>query len=218
MQEVLGSNKAGGQVLPKVGVPISFLLVLFDRDLTDYRSTKFNRECQAADWKARHKQICGKAVESMDEFLDIMKSQIHSARAAVPELPFQSQFEPPRNGFRRTPQLVYHIAQIDAKPAIEFVVQTKPGHYIELEFMCEPVSVLFRAVRKVAFEEGKREAIAKMCHYVVWFLRATLEDLKHGWDLNYAVDQMEKEFDFSDLRGALKEMQDLHVADEFGRP
>lgn len=149
----------------------------------------------------------------MDEFLNVM---LPPASSALPSS--QSQFGPPHPGFTRTPQLAYHIIQIDARPDIAFVVHTKPSQKIELELLCPQVLELFRKVRAVAFEEGRREAVAKVCHYVVWFLRVSLEDVRYGWDLNYAVDVMEEEFGVGDLRRAMKEMQELQVADEFHRP
>lgn len=47
-----------------------------------------------------------------------------------------------------------------------------------------------------------------------------MEDVRYGWDLNYAGDVMEEEFGFGvgGLRRALKELQEMQDADEFHRP
>lgn len=104
------------------------------------------------------------------------------------------------------------------RPRVDFVVHTTPDETLDFQTVQQPVRTLFRAARKVAFETGDREATAKICHFLIWFLRAKLADVQNRWDLNYTVDQMEKEFAFPDLRLAMKELEELRSADDFRRP
>lgn len=177
------------------------------------RSSSFRRPCQVADWKARHKHICGRSISSVEEAMQMSQPRSIVSNTNV------SQFGPARNGFKRTPHLVSHMHHLDMDPAVDFYPYVDPvggarGLCVRHPF----VQKLFRAARERAMVDGSKEAVAELCHYIVWHSRARLEDLRMGFDLNRTVDEMEKEFEHPNLRLALKEMQDRMWADELKRP
>lgn len=171
------------------------------------------RPCQVSDWKARHKFICGKSITSVEEAMRMSrpKSLISASN--------DGQFGPPRNGFKRTPQLIKHIRELDQRPYVDFIVRVNAnGVTRDVQNNYPAIRELFRAARQAAMVDGNREAMAEMCHYLIWYLRAKMADFQDCWDLNCVVDQMEKEFEYPDLRQAMREMQDRQWADRLKRP
>lgn len=130
-----------------------------------------------------------------------------------------SQFGPAKNGFKRTPQLINHMRYLDLYPDTDFFAYVDPaGGPRSLTIRHPLVRKVFRAARERAMVDGSKEAAAEMCHYLIWYYRAMLTDVQYGWDLNRAVDEMEKEFEYPNLRLAFKRLQDQQWADEFKRP
>ncbi len=169
--------------------------------------------CQVADWKARHKHICGRSISSVQEAIQMSQPRSIVSDANV------SQFGPARNGFKRTPQLISHMRQLDMDPDVDFFPYVDPvggprAFYVDFPAVRE----LFLAARERAMVDGSKEAAAELCHYIIWQSRARLEDVLMGFDHNRTVNEMEKEFDHPNLRLAFKELQDRQWADELKRP
>lgn len=171
------------------------------------------RPCQHSDWKARHRLICGKSIPSIDAAIQMSRPK------SVVSGPNDSQFGPPTNGFKRTPQLISHIRELDQRPYVDFIVQVRrKGDTEDVQIQYPPIWELIRAARQAAMVDGNREATAKLCHFLIWYLRAKMMDVQDAWDLNCAVDRMEKEFEYPNLRHVMKEMQDKQWEDSLKRP
>ncbi|KAK7462259.1 hypothetical protein VKT23_007860 [Stygiomarasmius scandens] len=166
-----------------------------------------SKECQRQDWRIRHKAICGKSVDTVDE----------AVKASVPKTklpaPTSRQIGPPVDGYKRSPLLVGHIRQLDMNPKIDFVLCIGPNTFVDIDCPYPPIQKLFRAARDKAMTTGDKETTAQLCHYTVWFLRAKWFDRERGFDFDAMIDRMEKEFEFPELRKAMLEMQSRQWAD-----
>ncbi|KAI0094203.1 hypothetical protein BDY19DRAFT_911724 [Irpex rosettiformis] len=175
--------------------------------------TYCGKDCQTADWKSRHKGICGKPLSSLNSVLAATRP-----RQSPFQSPQTSQFPPPTNGFQRTPQLVMHIRLLDTEPEFDYILHVGLSDPAKISIPQGPVRELFRAARFKAFVEGDREAYTQMSHFLIWFVRARLDDVKRRWDLKNAVTVMKTEFAFPELRMEMRKCQDVQWRDESRRP
>ncbi|KAI0094210.1 hypothetical protein BDY19DRAFT_9604 [Irpex rosettiformis] len=171
------------------------------------------KTCQVTDWKLRHKKICGKPLSSIDSMFAAACPQ----QGCLPP-PQANQFPAPTNGFRRTPQLVMHIRLLDTAPQYDYILRVSAVDFVEIVIPNERIQAIFRAARYKAFVDGDREACVEMCHFLVWFARAKLDDVNKGWNLRYTVKLMKREFEFPELMARMKECQDAQWKDELRRP
>ena len=179
----------------------TFILTTFDKGKVALTNIVV-RECQVADWKNRHKQICGKLLSSVDSVLSNAQPGQHLRPPAT------SRFPAPTNGFKRTPQLVMHIRLLDIRPEYDYMLRIDALDPVKINIPNNQIQELFSAAQYKAFVEGDKQATVEMCHFVIWWLRFELADVHHGWDLNYAVDAMEKEFAIPNLREEMKKCQE----------
>ncbi|THV02727.1 hypothetical protein K435DRAFT_836239 [Dendrothele bispora CBS 962.96] len=172
-----------------------------------------SKDCQVKDWRIRHKEICGKHVSTIDEAL---KSS--APRTAIPA-PSSSQIGPPVSGYKRSPFLVGHIRELDMNPKVDFVLRIGPNEFVNIDTPYPPIQKLFRAARDKAMTTGDKVTVAELCHYIIWFCRAKWYDKEKGFNFDATIEQMEKEFEFPELRKAMLEMQDRQWADaQYRRP
>ena len=111
-----------------------------------------------------------------------------------------------------------HIRLLDSEPDYDFMLRINSNKLEKVTIPNQPIQELFRAARYKAFVEGDKDAYAEMCHFLIWFFRARKEDVRKGWNLKYAVEVMEKEFAFPELKTKMKECQDAQWEDELRRP
>ena len=135
-------------------------------------------------------------------------------------LPFPpaKQFPAPTNGFKRTPYLVSHIHLLDSYPHVDFMLKINKRDSVRVIIPHGQIQALFRTARYKAFVEGDKEAYMEICHFLLWYVRVRREDVRQGWNVNCAMDTMEKEFAFPELKTKMKECQDRQWEDELRRP
>ncbi|KAF5344270.1 hypothetical protein D9758_012333 [Tetrapyrgos nigripes] len=183
-------------------------------------------KCQKADWKARHKVICGKPVDSIDEAMKLSslpKTKVLQNMSASTSSPvsYASQVGPPVNGLKRSPFLAGHIVKLNLNPTTDIIVKIGPGpdDFAKMDFApFPPLQKVFREVRDKAMTTGDKETAAKLCHFVYWLSKANGHDKTYGWDMEAMVGQMEKEYEMPDLKKVMLEMQGRQGADRLRRP
>ncbi|KAK0232916.1 hypothetical protein IW262DRAFT_1290107 [Armillaria fumosa] len=175
-----------------------------------------SRECQTADYKSRHKAICGKEI-GLEEAVST------ALKARGPPKPTVSQIGPAVNGFKRSPALLHHILRLSQNPEIDLYLRIKEGTdskdcFMRIDTPFPPIQNLLRAARDKAMTTGDRHSAALVCHHIVWFCLAKGYDKELGWDLKAMIDQMASEYEFPDLQKAMLELQEKQLRDPLRRP
>ncbi|KAL0070187.1 hypothetical protein AAF712_002677 [Marasmius tenuissimus] len=179
-----------------------------------HRLTLPPSECQKKDWKVRHKTICGKPLT--------VETALESAPPLRPQgVPDVRSVGPTRNGFRRSPSLVEHVFKLNNNPDADIFLNTGTGQggFMKLDFAPHPnIQKRVRDARDKAMCEGDKPSAALLCHLFVWFCWAKHADTKNGFNFKRIVEQMEKDFDFSELKQAMLELEERQRRDFFQRP
>ncbi|KAK0444953.1 uncharacterized protein EV420DRAFT_1648677 [Desarmillaria tabescens] len=175
-----------------------------------------SRECQTADYKSRHKAICGKEMGLEDAVETALK-------ARGPPKPTVTQIGPAVEGFKRSPALLHHIFKLNRDPKTDLYIRIKEGTdsedcFMRMDTPFPPIQNLIRAARDKAMITGDRQSAALVCHFTVWFLLAKGLDKERGWDFKAMIDEMTKEYEFPDLKKAMLELQVRQFRDPFMRP
>lgn len=167
------------------------------------------RACQIADFKPKHKAICGKA-------LDIETATgIAVSKVSLPILPPAT---------KRSSFLLRHIQHLNDNPSQDVYVclqgngDPSDSTFMLFNFNFPPVKDIFRAAREQAMSTGDREIVLAMCHYTLWFFMAT--EIADHFKINFRsmYDQMEREWETSDFKQGMMEMQDRQFRDVLRRP
>ncbi|KAK1220707.1 hypothetical protein PQX77_016533 [Marasmius sp. AFHP31] len=171
-------------------------------------------ECQKKDWKVRHKTICGKPLT--------VETALESAPPLRPQsVPDVRSVAPTRNGFRRSPSLVEHVFKLNNNPGADIFLNTGTGRggFMKLDFAPHPnIQKRVRDTRDKAKCEGDKPSPALLCHLFVWFCWAKHADTKNGFNFKRMDEQMKKDFDFSELKQAMLELEERQRRDFFQRP
>ncbi|KAF5344275.1 hypothetical protein D9758_012334 [Tetrapyrgos nigripes] len=174
-------------------------------------------DCQKADWKPRHKAICGKFADSIDEAIRLSSLPGKALNETLP--PSVSQVGPPVDGYKRSPLLVAHIIDLNHNPDADFIVHFGPGpDDFDEVYVFPPMQKVFLEAREKAMTTGDKETVVKLCHFVVWLCKADKHDEVDEWDLEEIIRHMEKEFEIPDLKKELRELQAQQDADRCRRP
>ncbi|SJL05404.1 uncharacterized protein ARMOST_08771 [Armillaria ostoyae] len=175
-----------------------------------------SRECQTADYKSRHKAICGKEM-GLEEAVST------ALKARGPPKPTVSQIGPAVDGFKRSPALLHHIFRLNQNPKIDLYLRIKEGTdsedcFMKIDTPFPPIQNLLRAARDKAMTTGDRHSAVLVCHHTVWFCLAKGYDKELGWDFKAMIDQMAREYEFPDLKKAMLELQMKQLRDPLRRP
>ncbi|KAJ7765073.1 hypothetical protein DFH07DRAFT_372919 [Mycena maculata] len=167
-------------------------------------------KCQKADWKLRHKAVCGKPMD----FDAVSVPVVHptSVRDA------DTRIGLPTNGFRRPPGLVLQVTQLNKSPTVDYYLY-RDGNEQALDFGQGTYEQdLFRAHREEAMTSGNRGCVALMAHYMCWMIAGETPERAQGITQNMIVAQLAREYDFPSLRGEVLRMQEIQNRDPLRRP
>ncbi|KAJ7760104.1 hypothetical protein DFH07DRAFT_816878 [Mycena maculata] len=120
------------------------------------------RQCQREDWKLRHKQICDKAMT--------LKESEQSARIAPPSTSTSSNIGPPKDGFKRSPALVFQVNLLNKNVVArtEYILITRGSERVFRLKIDDPNEKrAFRTFRDAAFTTGSRNAVAAIGQFLV---------------------------------------------------
>ncbi|KAJ7765075.1 hypothetical protein DFH07DRAFT_955909 [Mycena maculata] len=164
--------------------------------------------CQRADWKLRHKAVCGKPMD----FDTVSAPIVHPVSAHNAD----TRIGPPTNGFKRTTALIAQVTKLNRDPRADYFLYKRGGDAFIVDYASRTDGEnIFRAQREVAMTTGDRETVAMLAHYLCWTL---IERPAPGLTPTMIVAQLAREFEFEGLRGAVLDMQERQNADPFRRP
>ncbi|KAJ7137242.1 hypothetical protein C8R46DRAFT_1137979 [Mycena filopes] len=168
------------------------------------------RACQAADWKLRHKAMCGKPID-------------FETASQVVEHPFsvassESRIGAPVGGYTRTVALVSQVTRLNGEPTVDYFVQNDEGAATTINFGANSyLQALFRDRRDRAMTTGNLFCVGALAHYLcAVFLSMKPED-RDGVTSNSIVAQFEREFDV-DVRDLVLSAQQVQNRDPLHRP
>ncbi|KAK7002206.1 MYND-type domain-containing protein [Favolaschia claudopus] len=119
-----------------------------------------SRECQAADWSAGHKTVCGKPLN-----FDIASQPVEHP-VLGPSATSPSRIGPTQNGFKRSLALSAQIAQLNLDPEVDYYLYNLTGEEEGWQILDPTIRELFRRTRDTAMTTGNSHLVAIMAHYM----------------------------------------------------
>ncbi|KAJ7239164.1 hypothetical protein B0H12DRAFT_1136304 [Mycena haematopus] len=168
--------------------------------------------CQKADWKLRHKAVCGKALD------------FETVSRPV-ENPICAQTAPTRiglpiNGYKRSLALTAQVTALNMNPSVDYQLYDANNQAVNIDFGAgQYPQVVFRSRRELAMTTGNPACVALMSHYLCALLIAKGGPSKLGGITpNMIVAQLAREFGLTDLRERVLAAQRLQQRDPLRRP
>ncbi|KAJ7753169.1 hypothetical protein B0H16DRAFT_1690831 [Mycena metata] len=164
-----------------------------------------SRSCQKADWKHRHKDICGKTL-NYAESTKIVPHPTELKNAS-------GRIGPPVNGYKRPFPLVRQVTMLNEAPSIDYYLANSQNRDVDLK-MADSITPIFRATRETACTTGNIEVIAAFTHFLCWSVNVQGLNTKYGLSPAGVVTQLAREFNIEvgRLRELVRRLQ--HVQDQ----
>ncbi|KAK7063562.1 hypothetical protein R3P38DRAFT_2819103 [Favolaschia claudopus] len=166
-----------------------------------------SRQCQRDDWKARHKQICGKAmtVKECEETANLLPKP--EVSAAISKL-----VGPPEKGFKR-------LLNEFGGAGTDYILITRTMRRLRINIEDEGEKNAFRRFRELALSTGERRAVAALGQFLVKGPGGTYAKkfggphaalggpvVQLGLDRQDAFDQLQREYEF-DVKSAVEQLE-----------
>ncbi|KAJ7480750.1 hypothetical protein FB451DRAFT_1556292 [Mycena latifolia] len=166
--------------------------------------TYCSQTCQRADWKPRHKAICGK-IPDFETVTKVVPHPTELVNAA-------ERIGPPVNGYKRPLLLISQVTSLNEQPDFDYILFNPQKASVPLK-MGGPIQPIFRARREHAFTTGAIDSVAALAHFLCWCVAGQKLDLMHGLSSAGVVAQLAREFglQFEHLRELVRQVQ--HVQD-----
>ncbi|KAJ7633238.1 hypothetical protein FB45DRAFT_914677 [Roridomyces roridus] len=161
-------------------------------------------ECEKVDWKAGHKNECGKLLQ-LEELTP--STSDHSPRIG-----------PPLPGFKRSGALLFQVSALNQlSPDYEYLIRV-PNAYVYFAFPHPPICAAVRACRDKALSTGDRRAVAMLAHFLFVVCTIDPRPQRIGVDRAVMMGQIMDEFQFPELWCAVAEMAHRMCLDAGRRP
>ncbi|KAJ7202103.1 hypothetical protein GGX14DRAFT_157176 [Mycena pura] len=169
--------------------------------------------CQRADWKLRHKAICGKPLdfETASQVIE------HPATASTSH----TRIGLPINGYKRSIALTAQVTALNRKPTVDYQLYKANNDPVDIDFGAGTYpQIRFRQARDTAMTTGDPNSVARIAHYLcACFLSGMVkDDSLRAIKPNSIVAQLAREFVLNDLRDLVLGMQRLQNKDPLRRP
>ncbi|KAJ7031073.1 hypothetical protein C8F04DRAFT_1263346 [Mycena alexandri] len=166
--------------------------------------------CQTADWKLRHKAVCGKPID-FDTASQVFEHPI-SAQGS------QSRIGPPVDGYKRSVALALQVTELNQHPTVDYHLYDGDGKLLRFDFGAGSYpQMVFRVRREMAMTTGHRGCIGLMAHFLCSMFLSMKPEKRRGITSNMIVAQFAREFAI-DVRGLVLAAQQLQDADPLHRP
>ncbi|KAJ7225219.1 hypothetical protein B0H12DRAFT_1149311 [Mycena haematopus] len=168
--------------------------------------------CQKADWKLRHKAVCGKPLD-FETVSRSVENPVCAPTAAT-------RIGLPINGYKRSLALTAQVTALNLNPTVDYQLFDANNNPMNIDFGAgQYPQFAFRARRELAMTTGHRGCVALMAHYLCALLIAKGGPSKfRGITSNMIVAQLSREFDIADLRESVLAAQLLQNQDPLHRP
>ncbi|KAJ6497965.1 hypothetical protein C8R47DRAFT_1194009 [Mycena vitilis] len=168
-------------------------------------------ECQRADWKLRHRSVCGKPFD-FETATEVVEHPT-AAKAA------HARIGPPADGYKRSVALTAQVTALNRNPSVAYQLYKPDGDPIHIDFGAgEYPQHAFCDRREWAMTTGHRGCIARMAHYLCAAYLSNITRDNQGITSNLIVAQLAREFEYEGLREAVLIMQELQNEDPLHRP
>ncbi|KAF8181647.1 hypothetical protein K438DRAFT_1975947 [Mycena galopus ATCC 62051] len=170
------------------------------------------QEHARADWKLRHKTICGKTLD----FETVSRPVEHPVSAPTSE----TRIGPPVNSYKRSLALTAQVTALNLHPHVDYQLYKANNEPVYVDFGAgQYPQIFFRAHREIAMTEGNRACVAAMAHYLCLVFMSNLvkEELREITP-NMIVAQLAREFDYENLRDDVLALQQGQNEDPLRRP
>ncbi|KAF7376842.1 Condensin complex subunit 2 [Mycena sanguinolenta] len=168
--------------------------------------------CQKADWKLRHKAVCGKSLD----FETVSRPVENPATASTAD----TRIGPPVNGYKRSLALIAQVTALNRNPTFDYILYDANNQPKPIDFGAGQYPQLaFRECRELAMTTGDPSSVAIMAHYLC-ILLSTKNCSKDFEDItpNMIVAQFAREFGIDDLRQRVLVVQHIQDLDPLHRP
>ncbi|KAJ7633401.1 hypothetical protein DFH06DRAFT_691584 [Mycena polygramma] len=171
--------------------------------------------CQRADWKLRHKAVCGKPFD-----FETAARVVEHPTAVVAS---HTRIGPPMDGFKRSIALTAQVTILNQNPTIDYRLYNANHEYVDVDFgEGRYTQHVFRVERELAMTTGnhidRHNCVARMAHYLCAVFSSNTTEDKQGITPDLIVAQLAREFEFDGLREAVLLMQQAQNEDPLHRP
>ncbi|KAJ6456508.1 hypothetical protein C8R45DRAFT_580140 [Mycena sanguinolenta] len=114
--------------------------------------------CQKADWKLRHKAVCGKALD----FETVSRPVENPATAST-----HARIGPPVNGYKRSLALIAQVTALNRNPTVDYILYDANNQVLKIDFGARQYpQIVFRECRELAMTTGDPSCVTLMAHYI----------------------------------------------------
>ncbi|KAF7376701.1 Condensin complex subunit 2 [Mycena sanguinolenta] len=171
------------------------------------------RTCQKADWKLRHKAVCGKALD----FETVSQPVENPASASTAD----TRIGPPVNGYKRSLALIAQVTGLNSNPMVDYYLYDAGNQPLNIDLGAgQYPQRAFRARRELAMTTGHSGAVLLMAHYLcIWSIAMGGPSKLKGITPNMIVAQFAREFGLeAKLHERVLAAQQLQDRDPLHRP
>ncbi|KAJ7168857.1 hypothetical protein C8R46DRAFT_1092672 [Mycena filopes] len=180
-------------------------------------SQRMNREvfycskvCQTADWKLRHKAVCGKPLD----FETASQAVEHPLSAPTSK----SRIGPPVDGYKRSLALVSQVTEFNFEPTVDYYLYNAEDDGTAIDLTAGSyLQAVFRGHREMAMTTGDLFCIGAMAHYLCAVFLAMSPENRRGITSETIVAQFTREFGL-DVRPFVLAAQEVQTKDPLHRP
>ncbi|KAJ6456437.1 hypothetical protein C8R45DRAFT_578333 [Mycena sanguinolenta] len=168
--------------------------------------------CQKADWKLRHKGVCGKALD----FESVSQPMGNPASASTAD----TRIGPAANGYKRSLALIAQVSALNSNPTVDYFLYDANNQPLNIDLGASQYQQkAFCARRELAMTTGHSSAVSLMAHYLcVWSTAMGGPSKFNGITPNIIVAQFAREFAIDDLRKRVLIAQQIQDRDPLRRP
>jgi hypothetical protein len=166
------------------------------------------RACQKADWKLRHKAICGKPLD----FDTVSRAVEHPLSAFTSDM---RTIGSPIDGYKRSLALTAQVTALNMNPTVDYRLYDTHNAPVDVNLGAGYPQEIFRAGRVYAMTTGDELCVGFIAHYLcLWFLAKAEDGSSHrGITPKMIVAQLAREFELDRLGEtvlAVQQMQNEH--------
>ncbi|KAJ6456506.1 hypothetical protein C8R45DRAFT_1034713 [Mycena sanguinolenta] len=173
-----------------------------------------SRTCQTADWKLRHKIVCGKRLD-----FETVSRPVENPVSAVTA---DTRIGPPINGYTRPLALIARVTKLNMNPTVAYQLYDANNELVDIDFGAGTYPQLaFCACRERAMTTGDPHCVALMAHYLCGLLTAKGGPSKfRGITSDMIIAHFARDFDLrvTDLRERVLIVKQTEDEDPLHRP
>ncbi|KAJ7301634.1 hypothetical protein DFH08DRAFT_906568 [Mycena albidolilacea] len=129
--------------------------------------------CQKADWRLRHKAICGKPLD----FDTVSWAVEHPLSASTSDM---RTIGPPIDGYKRSLALTAQVTALNMNPTVDYRLYDTHNAPVDIDLGAGYPQEIFRARRVYAMTTGNELCVGFIAHYLcLWFLAKAEDGSSH---------------------------------------